>query len=328
MSNVSQDDPPISFDRASQQIEQIISALDTAVIADQRFFESILTGALIRRHVLIEDVPGTGKTLTARSMATVLGLDFGRIQFTPDLLPSDITGSMVFDEQRSEFQLNRGPIFANVILADEINRAPPKTQAALLEAMEEKQVSIANETLSLPEPFFVLATQNPVEQEGTFALPEAQRDRFVIKTSLGYPARDAEATLIKRRLDRTKAAPTATQEISRDQFSTLQTMPEYVHVAPEIQDYVLDVGRATRNHPRVEVGVSPRGIQHFIEATRARAVIKGRDYAVPDDVKSLATPVLAHRLVLSSSARVDGVERSAVIDDILDEISVPAVNPA
>ncbi|QZA89738.1 MoxR family ATPase [Salinarchaeum sp. IM2453] len=318
----------MSFDRASKQIDQIISALNDAVVADRQFFESMLTGALIRRHVLIEDVPGTGKTLTARSLATVLGLEFGRIQFTPDLLPADITGSMVFDEQRNEFRLNRGPIFANIVLADEINRAPAKTQAALLEAMEEKQVSIADETLSLPTPFFVLATQNPVEQEGTFTLPESQRDRFVIKTSIGYPTRDAEANLITRRLDRTAATPTPSRTTTVDAFSTLQQMPEYVHVAPEIQDYLLDIGRATRDHPRVDVGVSPRGIQHFVEASRARAVIHGREYVVPDDVKTLAVPVLAHRLVLSSSAHVDGITRTAVIEDVLGDISVPAVNSA
>lgn len=323
---VERTDPPIGTDTAATHCETVQTELAKTVISTDEFLQTVLTGIIAGEHVLLEDVPGTGKTLTARSIARTLGLEFNRIQFTPDLLPSDITGSNVYDEQTGTFRFSEGPVFANLILADEINRAPPKTQAALLEAMEERQVSVGDNTRDLPDPFFVIATQNPVEQEGTFELPAAQRDRFMIKTSLGYPLRDREQELLDRRIGRITTAPTAEQVIDPATLSELQLMPEFVHVEDAIRDYIIDICRETRAHEAVDVGVSPRGVQRYLEAARARAVIHGRDFVAPDDVKSLAQPVLAHRLVLTSTAAVEGTTRSEVTDDSLSRIDVPAMN--
>ena len=321
-------EPPMDPEKAAERTATILETLSGSVIAPETFLETVLTGALAKQHVLIEDVPGTGKTLTARLLADALGLEFSRIQFTPDLLPSDITGSTIFNEGTNSFEFNEGPVFSNIVLADEINRAPPKTQAALLEVMEEKQVSTGDTTRSLPDPFFVIATQNPVEQEGTFELPESQRDRFMIKTSIGYPDEPAERELLDRRLDRQTAAPTIEQVIDSKTFTTLQGIPEYVHVAPEIRDYILNIGRTTRTDDRVEVGVSPRGIQRLLEATRARAVIRGREFVVPDDVKSLAPAVFSHRIVVNSAALIEGTTRTEIIEDVLKNIEVPAMQTA
>ncbi|MFC6988874.1 AAA family ATPase [Haloplanus sp. GCM10025708] len=310
---------------ASETVGTVLDAVGEAVIADRNFLETVLTGVLARGHVLIEDVPGTGKTLTARSLASALGLSFNRIQFTPDLLPGDITGSHVYNEQDREFEFNPGPVFANVVLADEINRAPPKTQAALLEAMGEKQVTVDDETRDLPEPFFVVATQNPIEQEGTFVLPEAQRDRFMVKTEMGYPDREGERELLDRRADRTTQAPTVDRVVDEREVTAIQNVVETVHVEDGLRDYVVDLGRATREDARVDVGVSPRGIQRLFEASRARAVVDGRDYVAPDDVKAVVHPTFDHRVVLSSEARVRGVEKEAVVDSVLGSVDVPAM---
>ena len=300
---------------ASAVCETVLDAVGEAVVADRRVLETVLTGVLARGHVLLEDVPGTGKTLTARSFATALGLSFARVQFTPDLLPGDITGSHVYREGAGEFEFAEGPVFANVLLADEINRAPPKTQAALLEAMSEKQVSADGTTYRLPEPFFVIATQNPIEEEGTFALPEAQRDRFVLKTSLGYP-------------DRATRAPEPRSVLDGDRVAALQTAVESVAVDDAVRDYVVDLGRHTREDDRVEVGVSPRGIQRLFETVRARALVEGRAYVVPDDVKAVARETLAHRLVLTAEATVRDVSPTAVVEATLDRVDVPAVAAA
>jgi MoxR-like ATPase len=324
--SASDPDPPISFDRAAELTETILSEIGTTVVASETFLQTVLTGVLTRQHVLIEDVPGTGKTLTAQSFASVLGLEFNRIQFTPDLLPSDITGATVFKEDSGDFEFNQGPIFANIVLADEINRAPPKTQAALLEVMEEKQVSVGNTTRQLPRPFFVIATQNPIEQEGTFELPESQRDRFIIKTSLGYPDRDSERGLLDRRMERMDPTPVAEQAIEPETLQTLQEVPEYTHVEPALRDYILDLGRRTREQDGVEVGVSPRGIQRLLEASRTRAVMNGREYVIPDDIKALAPSVFAHRLVLSSESRIGGITREEIVADVLNEVTVPAMD--
>ena len=307
---------------------RILDAVGDAVITDRDFLETLMTGVLARGHVLLEDVPGTGKTLTARSFANALNLDFQRIQFTPDLLPSDITGSNVYNEAAGTFEFSKGPVFANIVLADEINRAPPKTQAALLEAMEERQVSIDGETHQLPEPFFVIATQNPVEQEGTFGLPEAQRDRFIIKTAMGYPDRDGERELLDRRAGRVEQAPSVDPVIDGERVPELQRAPESVAMDERLRDYIVDLGRATREDRRVDVGVSPRGIQRLFEAARAVAVLRGRDYVVPDDVKWIVEPVFTHRIVLTADAGVRGTERSAVVQSVLDSVDVPAVGGA
>jgi MoxR-like ATPase len=316
----------MDIDEATTLCDSVLSEVERAVVAERSFLETVLLGVLAGGHALLEDVPGTGKTLTARTTATALGLSFSRIQFTPDLLPSDVTGTHVFDERDRSFEFTEGPIFANVVLADEINRAPPKTQSALLEAMEERQVTVDGETRDLPRPFFVIATQNPVEHEGTFELPEAQIDRFAVKASMGYPSYDGEAELLHRRANRETRSPSVEPVLSPEQVRTVRAVPETVRVDDDLVTYVLDVSRATRTDPRVSVGVSPRGTQRLFEAARARAVVAGREYVTPDMVKAIARPVLAHRLVLTADARVNGVEKASVIDDVLDDVSVPTVD--
>jgi MoxR-like ATPase len=316
----------MDHEAAGTLANRVLDTIGEAVVADRSFLETTLVGILARGHVLVEDVPGTGKTLTARSFATALGLSFQRVQFTPDLLPADITGSNVYNEATGEFEFAPGPVFANVVLADEINRAPPKTQAALLEAMGEKQVTVDGQTHALPEPFVVIATQNPVEQEGTFGLPEAQRDRFVVKTSIGYPDVEGERLLLERRADRTTQTPSVEPIVEDDAVTALQQVPERVDVDSRLRDYIVDLGRATRVDDRVEVGVSPRGTQQLFETARAAAVLDGREYVVPADIKRLVGPVFTHRLVLTADADVRGVAPEAVIDDVRDRIEVPAVS--
>ncbi|MEY7849939.1 AAA family ATPase [Natrarchaeobius sp. A-rgal3] len=303
----------------------VFEEIRTAVIGDPKLFETILTAVVGEGHVLLEDVPGTGKTLTARTLARALDLEFSRVQFTPDLLPADITGTHIYDEHAGRFEFEAGPIFANVVLADEINRAPPKTQAALLEAMGEKQVSIGGETRPLPEPFFVIATQNPVEQEGTFPLPEAQVDRFMVKTAMGYPDRDGELELVDRRASRESRTPEASRIVDRETVLALQSVPETVSVDPELRAYVVDVCRATRGDERVDVGVSPRGIQRLFEAARARAAIVGRDYVAPEDVHAVVHAVLDHRIVLTTEADVRDVDPYAVVESALNGVPVPSM---
>ena len=313
-------------DQATRDCTAVVDAISEAVIGDREFLETVLMGLLAEGHVLLEDVPGTGKTLTARSMATALGLSFSRIQFTPDLLPADVTGTYVFNEQDREFEFRPGPVFNNVVLADEINRAPPKTQSALLEAMGERQVSVDGDTHDLPEPFFVIATQNPVEQEGTFALPEAQVDRFMVKTNLGYPDFDGELTLLKRRDDRSARTPSVESVLSTDEVLDLQAVPESVRVDEDLMRYALEITRATRSDHRVSIGASPRGSQRLFEAARARAVLDGEGFVTPDVIKRIARPVLAHRIVLTADAQVNSVNRHEIVDDVLAEIPVPTVD--
>ncbi|SIQ88977.1 MoxR-like ATPase [Haladaptatus litoreus] len=310
---------------ANAQSDSVLDAIGTAVIADREFLETVLLGVMAQGHVLLEDVPGTGKTLTARSFASALGLSFSRVQFTPDLLPADVTGTHVFNEQDREFEFNEGPIFANVVLADEINRAPPKTQAALLEAMEERQVTVDGDTRELPKPFFVIATQNPVEQEGTFPLPEAQVDRFAVKTSLGYPDKDGEIELLRRRASRHSQSPSVETVLNNQLVTDFQSVPETVRVEEDLIEYMASIARETRDDRRVEVGVSPRGTQRLFEATRARAAMQGREFVTPDDVKRVAYPVLAHRVVLTPDAKVNNVRKDEIVESVLDSVPVPTV---
>jgi len=310
---------------ASDYCTDVVDTLSEAIVADRSFFENLLVSLLAGGHVLIEDVPGTGKTLTAQSTATVLGLSFSRVQMTPDLLPADVTGTQVFDQRDREFEFREGPLFANIVLADEINRAPPKTQAALLEAMEEMQVTVEGTTHELPTPFFTMATQNPVEQGGTFELPEAQKDRFLMKTSIGYPERDGERTILERRVGRDDSIPTVESLLDRETVLELREVPETVRVEDDLLDFVLDITRKTRSRHQVETGVSPRGTQRLLEACRAYAVVQGREYVVPDDVTRVAEPVLAHRLVLTPEATVQEVVKEEIIQDIIEETSVPTV---
>ncbi|MEF8843717.1 MAG: MoxR family ATPase [Haloarculaceae archaeon] len=310
---------------ASDACASVLETVEESVIADRGFLETALTGVVAKGHVLLEDVPGTGKTLTARSVATALGLTFSRVQFTPDLLPTDVTGSNVYNERDRTFEFREGPIFANVVLADEINRAPPKTQSALLEAMEEEQVTVDGTTHHLPDPFFVIATQNPVESEGTFPLPEAQVDRFAVKTAVGYPDEDGEVELLRRRAARSERSPSLAPVLDPEQVLALRETPERVRVDEDLLRYMAQVARATRRDRRVSVGVSPRGTQRLFEASRARAVLVGREYVTPDDVKRVAHPVLAHRLVLTPDAKVEDVRKRDVIESVLEEIAVPTV---
>jgi len=304
----------------------IIDALDGAVVAERHFFELVLIGLLARGHVLLEDVPGTGKTLTARHFARTVGLSFSRIQFTPDLLPTDVTGTYVYNEKDQVFELRKGPIFANVVLGDEINRAPPKTQAALLEAMEERQVTIGGDTYDLPSPFFVIATQNPVESEGTFPLPEAQIDRFMIQTSLGYPDLEGETAILRRRLARETRSPTVESVLDgQPAVEALQQTVEAVHVDEDLLEFIARLTRETRDNQHVAVGVSPRGTQRLLEASRAYAVIAGREFVTPDDIKTVAAPVLAHRLVLTPEANVGDVSKVDIVQSIFDELPVPTI---
>jgi MoxR-like ATPase len=314
---------------AHEHAESVLDELSRAVVVDRRVLRTVMTSVVARGHVLLEDVPGTGKTLTARSLATALGLSFNRIQFTPDLLPADVTGTFVYDEQAGEFEFNEGPVFANVVLADEINRASPKTQAALLEAMEEGQVTADGRTFELPDPFLVIATQNPVESgEGTFPLPEAQKDRFLVKNSLGYPDADGERLLLDRRDARDTGTPSVTQQLGLAEVRSMQEVPESVRVDDAIKDYVVAVVRATRTDERVATGVSPRGCQRLFEVARAWAALDGRAYVSPDDVVDVAHPVLDHRLVLTADAAVQRVDRADVVADVLDSVPVPTVNRA
>ena len=310
---------------AEETCSRVIDEVGGAVVADRGFLERVTLGIIARGHVLLEDVPGTGKTLSARSFATALGLEFSRIQFTPDLLPSDVTGTNVFDESDGSFAFSPGPIFANVVLADEINRAPPKTQAALLEAMQEGQVTADGETHALPDPFYVIATQNPVESEGAFPLPEAQLDRFMIKTSLGYPDEDGEIEILRRRAGRVERAPTVERVLDAGAVNDLRTVPETVRVDDDLLSYMAALARETRGDRRVSVGVSPRGTQRLFEASRAAATVAGRPFVTPDDVKRVAEPTLAHRLVLTPDATVNDVDKRDVIRDVLDRIAVPTV---
>jgi len=301
----------------------IVGEVSKYVVAEERVLKKVVAALLAGGHVLLEDVPGTGKTLLAKLLARVLNLSFRRIQFTPDLLPSDILGTKVWRAARGEFELVKGPIFANLILADEVNRAPPKTQSALLEAMEEGQVTIEGETLKLPQPFFVIATQNPVEFEGVFPLPEAQLDRFMMKLSLGYPRDERE--LLRRRLSWRTDDPSAYAKpvTSGEQLLKIREFIESrVKVSEEVLEYIAGFA-AIRGDERVLAGPSPRGLISLMRAARAMAVLEGRDYVVPDDVKSVAVEVLGHRVVVKPEYQIEGVKGGDVVREYLDKIPVP-----
>jgi MoxR-like ATPase len=275
--------------------------------------------------VLIEDFPGLAKTLIARSFARVTGLDFQRIQFTPDLMPADVTGASIYNQQASDFEFRPGPIFANLLLGDEINRAPPKTQAALLEAMQERQVTIEGTTHVLEPPFLVLATQNPIEYEGTYPLPEAQVDRFILRMGVGYPSREDEWQVLERRLERGQEEVELSPVVDRETLLQMQQAVEQVHVEESLGYYVVDLVVATRSAPGVQVGSSPRGSLALLKLARCRAALSGRDYATPDDVKSVAVPALGHRLSLKPELWVERLRSDDIVRGILDEVPTPPV---
>ena len=287
----------------------------------ERPLRLLLTGILTDSHVLIDDVPGVGKTTLVRMLAGLLGLQFQRVQFTPDLMPSDITGTSVLNLKTHEFEFRPGPVFTQILLADEINRATPKTQAALLEAMQERQVTVEGQTYPLPEPFFVLATQNPVELEGTFPLPEAQLDRFLLRISMGYPSESEEERILSASRER-RSIPSQPLEDVPD-LAGLRTAVGEVRLEAPVRRYVVSLVRATRDHPDLQVGASPRAVEHIGDAIRAYALLEGRDYVLPDDVKDLAPPVLVHRLVLTTDARIRDRRSEEVLEEVLERVPVP-----
>ncbi|MGA8302479.1 MAG: MoxR family ATPase [Thermoplasmata archaeon] len=303
----------------------IRASVGTAVVGRVDALDAILTGLVADGHLLIEDLPGLGKTLMAKSFAAALGLEFQRIQFTADLLPHDITGSDILDTSKGEFQFRRGPIFANVLLADEINRAPPKVQSSLLEAMQEYQVTSERATYPLPRPFLVLATENPLELEGTYPLPEAQVDRFLLRLRVGYPTPEEEQTILARRRARKVEAVVVPPATTLAQFLDLQRAVEDVELESSMAGYIVDLVRATRGDPRVEVGASPRGSLALQKLSRARALLDGRDFVLPDDVKALVVPALAHRVLVKPEPWIRGVRGEEIVRNAVDRTPVPKV---
>ncbi len=318
----------MELNEVADQGAAILDEVERAIVGKRDRLELILAGMLADGHVLLEDVPGLAKTLTARSFADVTGLRFSRVQFTPDLLPSDVTGSSIWNQRDAAFEFRAGPIFTNILLADEINRAPPKTQAALLEAMQERQVSIDGVTHALERPFLVLATQNPIEYEGTYPLPEAQLDRFVLRTGFGYPTADGEWEMLERRLGRRTDEIELQRVVDRSTLVEMQQAVEDVHVDESIGRYVVDLVAATRESTSVSVGSSPRGSLAVVKLSRCRAALAGRDFVTPDDVKSVAVPALAHRLVLRPELWVQRRSGEDVVREILDEVRTPATEGA
>lgn len=303
-------------------LARLRAAIATVVVGKEEVVDLLLVALLCRGHVLVEDVPGVGKTLLARSLATAMGCGFRRVQFTPDVLPSDVTGSSIFDQRTSEFEFRPGPIFTPVLLADEINRATPRTQSALLEAMEERQVTVDGRTLPLPEPFLVLATQNPIELEGTFPLPEAQLDRFCARVAPGYPSADEEDEML-RRFGHDDPSTRLAAVTSAEEIVALQGARGEVAVGDAVRAYLLDLVRATRSSDRLSLGASPRAALALFRAAQARALLDGRSFVLPDDVKQLAGPVLAHRLLLRPDARLRGESAERIVAEAVAAAPVP-----
>ncbi len=315
-------------DVVAQQCGAVLAELAHVVVDMRQPLKLALAAVLAGGHVLFEDMPGLGKTLAAKSMAQTLGLDFDRLQCTPDLLPSDITGSSIFDPSTRTFEFRPGPVFTGLFLADEINRTSPKTQSALLEAMAERQVSVEGRTVALEAPFHVFATANPIEFEGTYPLPEAQLDRFLVRLSIGYPDREAETQIISRRLARGEEASHVRRIIEPGQLLAMQQSVERTGVNRDIIDYAVRLTAATREHASLDAGASPRGSQALVLMARALAVIEGRDYVLPEDIKAVAVPVLAHRLTLSPTSWARGVRPENVVKDILSSVQTPTTAAA
>jgi MoxR-like ATPase len=302
---------------------RIIGQVERAIVGKRALLEKIMAAILADGHVLLEDYPGLAKTLIANCFATALGLSFKRIQFTPDLLPGDITGGYVYDRATGRFELRKGPLFANIILADEINRASPKTQSALLEAMQEGQATLEGETLKLPSPFVVVATQNPIEYEGTFPLPEAQLDRFLVKLAVGYPSPDEEREILRRRRERKQDAFDLEQVTDARELLDLRRAIEEVHLDPDVESYIVDLTQATRQRRQVAVGASPRGSLALLKLSRVWAAMQGRDYVLPDDVKSFVHAALGHRLILEPDLWMQRHAADQILTELLQSVSVP-----
>ncbi len=321
--------PPITIEQVACLSAQIIQELEKAVVGKRHVLTQMMAAFLSSGgHILLEDYPGLAKTLIANSFASALGLGFNRIQFTPDLLPGDITGGYVFDSNKNSFQLRKGPLFTNIVLADEINRASPKTQSALLEAMQEYQVTLEGESLALPNPFMVIATQNPIEYEGTFPLPEAQLDRFMVKLSIGYPQPAEEEEILKRRAERKQDNVALQAVITPEVFLAMRAAVEEVYIDPDLRRYIVDLAAGTRHQHQVVVGVSPRGSLALLKLARAWAALQSRDFVVPDDIKVFARPALAHRLVLDPNLWGSNKTENSVIDQVMSSVRVPVIQGA
>jgi MoxR-like ATPase len=316
----------VKIDGVADRCQDILAALAQVMVGKTEVLEQILAGVLANGHILVEDYPGLAKTLIARLVADVLDLRFKRIQFTPDLLPTDITGSFLFDQSQGRFEFRPGPIFAHLLLADEINRATPKTQSALLEAMQESQVTVEGERFPLEAPFLVIATQNPIELEGTYPLPEAQLDRFLLRVAVGYPDRAEEVEILERRRRRRDDAVTLAPVTSRDEVLAMQASMEDVHVADVTARYIVDLVRATRSDHRVALGASPRGTLALLKLARAVAALRRRDFVLPDDVKAMAVPALAHRLVLKPELWAARVSAAQVVQSLLAQVPAPGAD--
>ncbi len=305
-----------------QAVERVAANVEQVIVGKRKAVELVLIALLCKGHVLLEDVPGTGKTTLAKTIARSIGCTFKRIQFTPDLLPSDVTGISIFNQQSREFEFRPGPVVAQIVLADEINRATPKTQSSLLEAMEERQITVDGTTYALPKPFIVLATQNPIEYEGTFPLPEAQLDRFLLRVNLGYPEKMDEIAILRRQRQ-SHPLDAVEQIIGADRLLELQEQIKEIYVDELIEEYIVGLSTATRHHEDVYLGASARGSLALYRTAQAQAALSGRDYVIPDDVKLLATPVLGHRLIISPAARIRNVTAQVVMNDILNAVPVP-----
>lgn len=310
------------MESVQQLADQVTSNVGRVIVGKNREVRLVLIALLCRGHVLIEDVPGVGKTVLAKSISRSVGCVFKRIQFTPDLLPSDVTGVSIFNQQTMDFEFRPGPIVAQIVLADEINRATPKTQSALLEAMEEAQITVDGVTHRLPSPFVVLATENPIEYEGTFPLPEAQLDRFLVRLSLGYPGRANELQILENQKS-THPLESISQVVTNDDLLEAQTAIKDVYVDERLKEYIVDLVEASRQHEQVYLGASPRGSIALYETSRAWAAMQGRDYVTPDDIKDLAEPTLAHRIIVSPSARMRNIDARGIVREILSMVAVP-----
>jgi MoxR-like ATPase len=317
----------MTVEEIASYCESIVAEVEKAVIGKHDVLQKMMAAFLTTGgHVLMEDFPGLAKTLIANSFARVLGMDFKRIQFTPDLLPGDITGGFIYDSRQDQFVLRKGPLFTQILLADEINRASPKTQSALLEAMQESQVSLEGEIMKLPDPFFVIATQNPIEYEGTFPLPEAQLDRFCIRLSIGYPNMEEEKEILVKRCERKEDSVHLKAMVTPEAFLTMRRAVEDVFVDPDIHNYIVLLVSKTRQHPQVDLGVSPRGSLALLKLSRAWAVINGRDYVIPDDVKTFAQPALSHRIILNPNLWGARKADSNLINEIVNSVAVPVLS--
>ncbi len=311
------------MDEAGQLCRKVIGQVKKVIVGKDPVLERVMLAVLANSHILFEDYPGLAKTLLARSFAMSMGCGFSRIQFTPDLLPADITGTYVYNVKTGEFELRKGPLFTNVLLADEINRAPPKTQAALLEAMQERQATLDGKTHRLEDLFIVMATQNPIEYEGVYPLPEAQLDRFLVKLGLGYPNKGEEVEIMKRRMLRAREEVVLEPVVDAKTVLQLQHTVEEIHVDDDILGYVADIVQATRGQRQVEIGASPRGSLAIFKLARARAVFHGRDYVIPDDVKEVAAPALVHRMIMKAESWVKGTDPRQVLDEVMKTVPVP-----